>query len=157
MTRAIIYPGTFDPITNGHIDLVKRALKMFDRVLISVAESHKKQPMFSLAERVELIRRVFDGESRVQVEGFSTLLVDYAKSKGISTALRGLRRVADFEYEYHLIGMNRHLDPNLETVFLLPGEDCDYISSAFVREVFSLGGDISPFVPKAVIEAMKNK
>lgn len=154
MEKSIIYPGTFDPMTNGHLDLVRRALKMFDRVVIAVAESRQKKPIFSLEERVNLIKRVLKEESRVEVEGFSGLLVEYAKKKKISVVLRGLRRVADFEYEYHLIGMNRHLDPEMETVFLLPGEDCAYISSAFVREVSALGGDVSAFVPPAVEEAL---
>lgn len=157
MSRTIIYPGTFDPITHGHVDLIERALKLFDSVVVAVAENQNKKPLFSLSERVDLIKTVLKDYSNVEVKGFSCLLIDFAKQLNIPVMLRGLRMVADFEYEYQLIGMNRHLDPNIETVFLLPGEDCAYISSAFVREVSSLGGNVSPFVHPVVQAALKKK
>ena len=155
MSKAIIYPGTFDPITRGHVDLIERALKLFDSVVVAVADNQNKKPLFSLEKRVALIKTVLKDYKNVEVRGFSCLLVEFAQQLKISVVLRGLRRVADFEYEYQLIGMNRHLDPHLETVFLLPGEDCAYISSAFVREVSMLKGDVSAFVHPAVVQALQ--
>ena len=157
MLKSIIYPGSFDPLTKGHIDLIQRALKLFDCVVVAVAENTEKKPLFSLQERVQLIKEVLKGDARIEVQGFSNLLIDFAKQLKISVILRGLRRVSDFEYEYQLIGMNRHLDPDIETIFLLPGEDCAYISSTFVKEVAALGGDVSVFVPPLVVEKLKNK
>ena len=157
MKKAIIYPGTFDPISKGHVDLIERALKLFDSVTVAVAANENKHPLFSLEERVALAKEVLKDYQRVKVLGFSCLLINFVKQLNISVMLRGLRRVADFEYELQLIGMNRHFDPSVETVFLLPSEDCAHISSAFVREVSMLGGDVSGFVHPIVCQALEKK
>lgn len=158
MTRTVIYPGTFDPITNGHADLVQRAAKLFERVVIAVARGGpSKEPVFSLQERVALARDVFADKDNIEVLSFDNLLVDFARSQGASVILRGLRAVSDFEYEFQLASMNRHLSPQIETLFLTPAEEYSYISSSVVREVASLGGDISPFVHPKVAAALKQR
>ena len=157
MANIAIYPGTFDPITNGHYDLVRRASKLFDKVIVAIAKGSSKQPIFSLEERVLLTSSVLDDISNVEVCGFDTLLIDFAKQKQANIILRGLRAVSDFEYEFQLASMNRHLSAEIETLFLTPAEAYSYISSSLVREVAGLGGDISPFVPKKVVAAINNR
>ena len=155
--RIVVYPGTFDPITNGHVDLVERASRLFDRVVVAIAFSEKKTPLFSLEERVELCASALAGIANAEVKGFSNLLTDFAKSEGASCVLRGLRAVADFEYEFQLANMNRAIYPEFESVFLTPSEHLSYISSSLVREIASLHGDITPFVPPVVGEALARK
>ena len=153
----VIYPGTFDPITNGHIDLVERAAKLFDHVVIAIAYSEKKLPLFSLDERIALCEQSLTHLDNVEVCGFSNLLIDFAKSKNSRCVLRGLRAVADFEYEFQLANMNRAMWSEFESVFLTPSEHLSYISSSLVREIAALNGDISPFVPKPVFDALRVK
>ncbi len=149
-----IYPGTFDPITNGHSDLIERASRLFDRVIVAVAANPKKTPMFDLVERVALAKKALDGLENVHVEGFDSLLVDYVRRQDAQVILRGLRAVSDFEYEFQLAGMNRRLAPEVETLFLTPAEQYAYISSSLVKEVAGLGGDVTPFVDSAVEAAL---
>ena len=156
-SRTVIYPGTFDPITNGHVDLVQRAARLFDRVVVAIAYSEKKTPLFSLDERVALCAASLEGIANVEVCGFSNLLTDFARSVGARCVLRGLRAVADFEYEFQLANMNRALYPEFESVFLTPSEHLSYISSSLVREIASLSGDVSPFVPPVVADALRER
>ena len=158
MTRTVIYPGTFDPITNGHTDLVQRAAKLFDRVVVAIARGgQSKGPVFSLEERVALVTEVFAGQDNIEVLGFDILLVDFAREQGANVILRGLRAVSDFEYEFQLASMNRHLSPQIETLFLTPAEEYSYISSSLVREVAVLGGDVTSFVPPNVAAALRQR
>lgn len=157
MTIRVIYPGTFDPITNGHLDLIERASLLFDEVIVGVAFSPSKRPLFELEERVALVKEVTAGLGNVTVVGFSGLLVDFAKSYQANVLIRGLRAVSDFEYEFQLANMNRRLMPELESVFLTPAEENSFISSTLVKEVAIHGGDISQFVPSAVAEAIARK
>jgi pantetheine-phosphate adenylyltransferase len=157
MHISAIYPGTFDPITSGHIDLVTRASRIFDRVFIAVAESRNKIPLFALEERVDLARRALKDLANVEVLGFDTLLVECARTCGAGVILRGLRAVSDFEFEFQLAGMNRHLGPELETMFLTPSEKYAFVSSSVIREIAKLGGDVSGFVPDLVREALAGK
>jgi pantetheine-phosphate adenylyltransferase len=157
MNISAIYPGTFDPITNGHIDLISRATRIFDRVIVAVAESRNKIPLFTLAERVDLARLTLQNIGKVEVVGFDTLLVDCAVKHGATVILRGLRAVSDFEFEFQLAGMNRHLSPDLETMFLTPSEKYAFISSSVIREIAKLGGDVSGFVPELVRESLAHK
>src|SRR5690554_4666323 len=150
--NTVLYPGTFDPITMGHMDLVGRAAKLFDRVVVAVAASPKKNPAFSLEERVELAREVLKQHSNVEVVGFSTLLAHFTREVGANVLLRGLRAVSDFEFQ--LANMNRQLAPDVESLFLTPSEKYSYISSTLVREIASLGGDVSKFVHPVVHEAL---
>ena len=152
-----IYPGTFDPITNGHLDLIHRASKLYAKVIVAVAESRGKQPLFALDERVGLIEGVVGGFSNVQVIGFDNLLVECAKQHGASVIIRGLRAVSDFEYEFQLAGMNRRLAPEIETVFLTPAEQYEFISSSMIREIAKLNGDVSSFVPETVKHQLISK
>ena len=156
-TDAVIYPGTFDPITNGHVDLTERAARLFDRVVLAIAYSQKKTPLFSLEERVDLCQESLSHLDNVEVVGFSNLLTDFARSQGARCVLRGLRAVADFEYEFQLANMNRAMYPEFESIFLTPAEHLSYISSSLVREIASLGGDIRPFVPEPVALALGDK
>ncbi len=151
MNITAIYPGTFDPVTNGHLDLVARAARLYRRIIVAVAESRGKAPLFSVAERVDLVQQVTAEFSNVEVIGFDNLLVDCAREHGADVILRGLRAVSDFEYEFQLAGMNRRLSPRLETVFLTPAEQYEFISSSMIREIARLQGDVSSFVP-AVVE-----
>lgn len=153
----VLYPGTFDPITNGHIDLVYRASKMFDTVIVAVARSSAKNPLFSLEERVALCEQVLGHIKDVEVIGFHRLLKDVVEDKKADAVLRGLRAVSDFEYEFQLANMNRALSPSMESIFLTPSEHLSYISSSIVREIASLNGDVSKFVPHAVEEALRRK
>ncbi len=156
-TNFVIYPGTFDPITNGHVDLTERAARLFDKVIVAIAHSEKKTPLFSLDERVELCRSSLDHIDNLEVEGFSNLLIDFATSRGARCVLRGLRAVADFEYEFQLANMNRAMNPEFESVFLTPSEHLSYISSSLVREIAALNGNITPFVPEQVARALEAK
>lgn len=151
--RTVIYAGTFDPFTNGHIDLVQRASQLFDKVIIAVARNEKKSPMFSMEERVDLCEQVLKGMKGIEVCGFAVLLGDFARQHD-ATILRGLRAVSDFEYEFQLANMNRAIYPDVETVFLTPADHLSYISSSLVKEIASLGGDVGKFVPKVVNAAV---
>ena len=153
--KSAVYPGTFDPITNGHADIIARASALFDKVVVAIAASPGKQPRFSLEQRVALAGQVLGGNDRVQIMQFDTLLVDFAQQIGADVILRGLRAVSDFEYEFQLAGMNRKLCPAVETLFLTPAEQYTYISSTLVKEVAALGGDVSGFVHPAVLRALK--
>ena len=154
MVRTVVYPGTFDPITYGHMDLVERGLRQFDKVIVAVAASPKKKPLFSLEQRVALAREVTKGMGNVEVEGFRNLLVDFAREKGAQTILRGLRVVSDFEYEFQLANMNRVLAPDVESLFLTPSEQYSFISSTFVREISLLRGDVTKMVHPVVQNAL---
>jgi pantetheine-phosphate adenylyltransferase len=154
LNRVIVYPGTFDPITCGHEDLVKRALSLFDGVIVAVAENTPKVPCFSLEERVELARLALSGLDKVRVEPFSGLLVDFVRGQGARMVLRGLRAVSDFEYEFQLAGMHRRLAPEMETVFLTPAEQHMFVSASMVREIARLHGDVRPFVHPMVAERL---
>ncbi|MBV1883549.1 MAG: pantetheine-phosphate adenylyltransferase [Pseudomonadales bacterium] len=157
MATRVLYPGTFDPITNGHQDLVERAAKMFDRIYVGVAKSEKKKPTFNTEERVDLAQRVLGHLDNVEVVAFDTLLAHFAKTLNVNVFLRGLRAVSDFEYEFQLANMNRQLAADIETVFLTPAENLSYISSTLVREIASLEGDVSQFVHPIVLNAFKEK
>lgn len=155
MQTLVIYPGTFDPITNGHTDLIERASRLFDHVIVAVAQSTPKKPVLPLEVRVELSKRVLSHLNNVEVCGFNSLLIDFARQKGAHIILRGLRAVSDFEYEFQLANMNRKLYPHIESVFLTPAEQYSYISSTLVREIAALGGDVSQFVDSAVAQALQ--
>jgi pantetheine-phosphate adenylyltransferase len=155
--RTAIYPGSFDPLTNGHLAIIQRGLKVFDRLVVAVANNPEKRPLFTAAERKLMISEAIGDDPRVEVDSFDSLLVDYVRQKGIHTVLRGLRAVSDFEYEFQIANMNRHLLPDLETVFVMTGEDYFFVSARLVREVATFGGDVSAFVPANVLESLKNK
>jgi pantetheine-phosphate adenylyltransferase len=157
MKITAIYPGTFDPITNGHTDLVRRAARLFDEVIVAVAANPQKQPLFPLEDRVRMAREVLAGVPGVRVEGFESLLVDFMRAQGARVVLRGLRAVSDFEFEFQLAGMNRRLAPEIETVFLTPSEQEMFISASLVKEVAVLGGDVSAFVDPRVLAALTRK
>ena len=152
-----VYPGTFDPITHGHSDLVERASRRFDKVIVAVSRNASKQPVFSAEQRVELARQVLAGLDNVEVVAFDGLLVDFLRSQGAQVILRGLRAVSDFEYEFQLAGMNRRLAPEIETLFMTPDERYTYVSSSLVREIASHGGDVSAFVHEKVVAALKQR
>lgn len=152
-----IYPGTFDPITDGHLDLILRASKLFSEVIVAIATNQGKAPLFTLEERVEMAEEVTAPLSNVKIIGFSNLLVDCAKEYNADVVLRGLRAVSDFEYEFQMAGMNRRLSPELETMFLTPAEQYEFISSSMIREIAKLNGDVSSFVPKCVEERLIKK
>ncbi|NOH34180.1 pantetheine-phosphate adenylyltransferase [Vibrio chagasii] len=157
MKKKVIYPGTFDPITNGHLDLIERATKMFDEIIIAVAASPSKNTLFTLEERVDLVADVTADMPNVTVKGFSGLMVDFAKQEQANILIRGLRTTVDFEYEFGLTNMYRRLLPGLESVFLTPSEEYAFLSSTIVREVAIHGGDISQFVPQKVADEIKLK
>jgi len=157
MNTIAIYPGTFDPVTNGHTDLVQRATRLFDQVIVAVAKGGSKQPVFPLDQRVALVQEVLADMPRVKVCSFDTLLVEFMQEQGAGVILRGLRAVSDFEYEFQLAGMNRQLAPEVETVFLTPAEHYAYISSTLVREIAGLGGDVSRFVHPKVVTALSSR
>ncbi len=152
-----VYPGTFDPITNGHIDLIKRATKIFDHVTVAVARNSSKNPLFDMQERVAMAADILREYNNVSVVGFDNLLIEFTKMQNASVILRGLRAVSDFEYEFQLAGMNRSLAPDIETIFLTTAEKCAYLSSSLVKEVARLDGDITKFVPEQVIAEIKLK
>ena len=153
----IVYPGTFDPVTLGHFDLIVRASRMFDRVIVGVAANPGKKPLFGMGERVKLVQDTVKNLQNVEVKGFSNLLVDFVRECHADAILRGLRAVSDFEYEFQLANMNRQLAPEIESLFLTPAEKFSYISSTLVREIAALGGDISRFVSPSVEQAIKNQ
>lgn len=154
---AVVYPGTFDPITNGHIDLVERAARLFDRVIIAIAHSERKQPLFNLEERTELCSAALSHVDNLEIRPFSGLLVNFVEDCNTHVVLRGLRAVSDFEYEFQLANMNRAQNPHFESVFLTPSDHLAYISATLVREIASMGGDVSPFVHPAVSRALEKK
>ena len=157
MSITAIYPGTFDPITHGHIDLAERAARMFGKVMVAVAENRNKAPLFALEERVAMAKEAFLGTPNIEVIGFDTLLIECARQTGSAVILRGLRAVSDFEFEFQLAGMNRHLGPEIETVFMTPSERYAFISSSLIREIARFGGDVSAFVPERVRAALLAK
>ena len=155
--RVAIYPGSFDPLTSGHVDIIERGAKIFDSIIVAILVNVEKTPLFSEAERIAIIRDVFKAHKNVQAETFSGLLVDYAQRKKATVLVRGLRAVSDFEYEFQMALMNRHLAPGLETVFMMPDEKYTYISSRLIKEVFTLGGEITGLVPPIVEEKLRAK
>jgi pantetheine-phosphate adenylyltransferase len=155
--KIAIYPGTFDPVTNGHIDILERALKLFDKVIITIARNTAKNPLFTEEERILLLRQVTKHFKNVEVDSFEGLLVEYVQKRGAISVVRGLRAMTDFEYELQMALMNRKLDETMETIFLMPNEKYTYLSSNFVREIARLGGDVSKFVPPVVLKALRQK
>jgi len=154
---SVVYPGTFDPVTNGHCDLILRAARLFDRVVVAVAADTPKAPTFTTEKRVELIREVVQDRTNVEVVSFAGLLVTFARQLGINVIMRGLRAVSDFEFEFQLAGMNRRMAPDIETLFLTPDERFAYISSSLVRDIARLGGDVNPFVAPVVQAALRER
>ena len=157
MKRIAVYPGTFDPVTNGHVDLVERSLRMFDKVIVAIAANPKKQPLFDLAERINMFRKAIGRRANVSIEGFDCLLVDYMKEKKAVGLIRGLRAVSDFEYEMQMALMNRRLDEDIETVFLMPNQSYTYLSSRLVKEVALLGGNVDDLVPPLAAKLLKER
>ncbi len=155
--RAAIYPGTFDPITNGHLDIAVRASKLFDKVIIAISNNPHKNPLFSLEERAKLVRDSVSGMDRFEIDVFDDLLVKYAERRGISVIISGLRAISDFEYEFQMALMNRKLMPKLETVYLMPGEKYTYLNSTIVKEIARLGGNVDQFLPDVVVDALMKK
>jgi pantetheine-phosphate adenylyltransferase len=155
--RLAIYPGTFDPITNGHVDILRRSLTFFDRVVVALADNVRKAPLFTIDERRGMITDALGRDPRIEVDAFSGLLVDYCKRRGALVVIRGLRALADFEYEFQFAHMNRHLAPEVETLFLMTSEESFYVSSSLVKEVALMGGDVSRMVPPAVVTALGAK
>jgi pantetheine-phosphate adenylyltransferase len=155
--QSVVYPGTFDPITNGHVDLIARASRLCDRVVVAVARDTAKEPAFNIDDRVSLARMVCAGMDNVEIVPFSGLLVEYARKTRVHVIMRGLRAVSDFEYEFQLAGMNRRMAPDIETLFLTPAEQYSYISSSLVKEIARLGGDVSTFVSAPVHAALKER
>ncbi len=155
--RIAICPGSFDPITKGHLDVIQRAAKLFDRVVVAVARSEKKSPLFNLEERLELVRRSVAHLGNVEADAFTGLLVEYARERGAHAVVRGLRAVSDFEFEFQLALMNRKLSEEVETIFMMPRESYTFLSSRLVKEIATLGGDVAEFVPQPVLEALKSR
>jgi pantetheine-phosphate adenylyltransferase len=155
--RVAIYPGSFDPLTSGHVDIIERGARIFDEIIVAILANVEKTPLFSETERIDIIQDVFKGHANVKVETFNGLLVDYAQRKNAHVLVRGLRAVSDFEYEFQMALMNRHLAPGLETVFMMPAEQYTYISSRLIKEVFTLGGEITGLVPPVVEERLRAK
>jgi pantetheine-phosphate adenylyltransferase len=155
--RVAVYPGSFDPIHNGHLDIIERLRPMFDEVVIAVLHNEEKRPLFSVEERVEMIRETVDGDGRFRVESFSGLLVQFMERIGAHTIVRGLRAVSDFEYEFQMALMNRHLKPEIETVFMMPKEEYSYLSSRLVKEVARYGADLGGLAPPRVLERLRRK
>jgi len=155
--RLAVYPGTFDPLTNGHVDIILRGARLFDRIIVAVLVNPEKSPLFTVEERVDAAREVFRTYPNVEVDTFDGLLVEYARRKGAGVIVRGLRAISDFEYELQMALMNRRLNPDVETVFMMPGEAYTYLSSRLVKEVFALGGDISGLVPDMVEARLRDR
>ena len=156
-TSIAIYPGSFDPVTNGHLDLIERGEKMFDRLIVAVLRNTEKQPLFSVPERVEMLREVTRQWESVEIDVFEGLLVDYARKRGAAVILRGIRAVSDYEYELQMALMNRKLEPRLETVFMMPGETYSYLSAKVVREIAHFGGPLAGLVPPTVEQRLRAK
>ncbi|MDD5044081.1 MAG: pantetheine-phosphate adenylyltransferase [Candidatus Omnitrophica bacterium] len=157
MCQKAIYPGTFDPITYGHIDVIKRALRIFEEVIVAVAHNPHKKPFFSVKERIEMLKKATQGMEGVTIEDFNGLVVDYARKKSVTTIIRGLRMLSDFEYEFQMALTNRKLNSEIETIFLMTSEDYSYVSSKLLKEAASLGADLSQFVPAFIEKALKEK
>jgi len=157
MERKAIYPGSFDPITNGHVDIIQRGKKIFDKIIVGVLDNPKKSPLFTAEERVQLIKEIFAQDPAVEVMSFSGLLVDFARRNGVNVVIRGLRAISDFEYEFQMALMNRKLAHEMETLFMMPSLKYSFLSSNMVKEVFQLGGCVKDLVPPQVEEALKNK
>ena len=155
--RAAVFPGSFDPLTNGHVDIVLRCAHLFERIVVAVLVNSEKTPLFSADDRVAMIREVFREYPNIEVDTFDGLLVDYVRRKRASAIVRGLRAVSDFEYEFQMALMNRHLEPTLETVFMMPAEQYTYLSSRLIKEVFRLGGDVRGLVPSVVEDRLRRK
>lgn len=155
MAKAAIYPGSFDPLTFGHLDIIKRATKMFDHVIVAVAENSQKKPLFEQSDRIAMIEEATQGIAGVSIEVFDGLVIDYAQSKGINVLVRGLRMISDFEYELQMALTNRRLNEKVETVFLMPSEGYSFLSSTLIKEAAALGADISSFVPENVVEKFR--
>src|SRR5438067_1004675 len=155
--RRAIYPGSFDPVTNGHLDVIQRARKLFDEVIVAVAHNVEKAPLFSLEERLELLRQSIDRQDEIRIGRFDGLLVDFAAAEKAHAVIRGLRAVSDFEFEFQMALMNRNLNSDIETIFLMPKEEFTYLSSRLVKEIARLGGDVSSFVPACVAKALGQK
>lgn len=153
----VVYPGTFDPITNGHLDIIKRAVKLFGHLIVLVVRRPEKSPLFSLDERIKFIHSATQGCEGIEIDSLDGLLMNYAKDKGVRVVIRGLRAVSDFDYEFQLTQLNRKLNPDCETIFVMPSEEYFFLSSARVKEIASYRGDVSQFVPKEVAEALKDK
>ena len=157
MSTVAIYPGTFDPLTNGHVDIIARGARLFDRIIVAVLVNAEKAPLFTMTERLEIARTVFKGLPNVEVDTFDGLLVDYVERRGAQVIVRGLRAVSDFEFEFQMALMNQRLNPKIETVFMMPAEQYTYISSRLIKEVFSLGGRVHGLVPDMVEERLRQK
>ena len=157
LPRIAIYPGSFDPLTSGHVDIIERGARIFDEIIVAILANAEKTPLFSESERVAIIREVFRDTPNVRVDTFNGLLVEYAQRQQATVLVRGLRAVSDFEYEFQMALMNRHLAPGLETVFMMPAEQYTYLSSRLIKEVFQLGGEVRGLVPAAVERAMREK
>ena len=157
MSTLAVYPGSFDPLTNGHVDIIERGARLFDRIIVAIAVNAEKSPMFTMAERVDIARAVFRNHPNVEVDTFEGLLVDYVAKRQANVIVRGLRAVSDFEYEFQMALMNRHLNPSIETVFMMPDEKYSYISSRLIKEVFSLGGQVHGLVPELVEARLREK
>jgi pantetheine-phosphate adenylyltransferase len=155
--RKALFPGSFDPVTNGHVDVIERASKLFDKIIVTVAVNAEKDPMFSVDERVDLLARVCERFEGVEIASFDGLLVDAVREFDVSAVIRGLRAISDFEYEFQMAMMNRSLDERCETIFLMPGPSYSFLSSRMIKEIAALGGDISPFVPDVVAKALEEK
>ena len=155
--RRAIYPGSFDPVTNGHLDIIERARKLFDEVIVAVAHNDEKEPVFSLSERLELLQETAGKINNVRIAEFTGLLVEFARAEKAGAVIRGLRAVSDFEFEFQMALMNRKLDAAVETIFLMPKEEYTYLSSRIVKEIARLGGDVSRFVPACVVKALSGK
>ncbi len=156
-SRLAVYPGSFDPLTNGHVDIIERGARLFDRIVLAILVNLDKSPLFSIEERVAILREVFAGQPNVEVETFDGLLVDYARRRGASVIVRGLRAISDFEFEMQMALMNRRLDSEIETVFMMPAEQYTYLSSRLVKEVFALGGSVAGLVPDVVETRLRMK
>ena len=157
MSRIAVYPGTFDPLTNGHVDIIHRGLAVFDQIVVAIAENVRKQPLFSTGERIQMIAEAMNHDERVEVDAFSGLLIDYVQKRGAKVILRGLRALSDFEYEFQFALMNKRLAPHVETVFMMTGEEAFYVSSSLVKEVASFGGNVEGTVPEGVRRALEAK
>ena len=155
--RTVVYPGTFDPITNGHLDVIVRALTLFDGVIVAVAQNPSKTPLFSVDERLTMIRASTDGLGAVTVDQFTGLVVDYAQAQDACAVIRGLRAISDFEFEFQMALMNRHMKPDIATVFLMPHDRYTHLNATIIREIAGFGGDVAAFVPPVVLEALQKK